>query len=128
MSVESSEQIRTIITLLENLAVTEKEKKSGKKDQDDDAEDIDSVLVKPAGLEKLVGNINLKALIDLLELPKAMQGQFRSGINALKADDPKLTTQQAMAIATAFDHMLTRFGKQKTKLATLLKPVTPPNA
>lgn len=127
MSAESSEQIRTIITLLENLAITEKDKKSEKKDQNDE-EDIDSVLVKPAGLEKVVGNINLKALIDLLELPKAMQGQFRGGINALKADDPKLTTQQAMAIATAFDHMLTRFGKQKTKLATLLKPVTPPNA
>lgn len=120
MSTKSSEEIRQIISLLENVTVNEKEKAKAK----DDA-DLDSVMLKTAGLEKLVGNINIKALIDLLELPKQYQSAFRTGISALKSDKPKLTTQQAMAIATAFDHMLTRFGKQKTKLAALLKPVSP---
>lgn len=118
---KSSEEIRNIIKLLESVSIDEKIADKAKKDSKD--KDIEDVLTKPAGLEKIVGNINLKALIDLLELPKQQQSAFRSGIMALKADEPKLTTQQALAIATAFDHMLTRYGKAKTKLSTLLKPV-----
>ena len=124
MSAKSSEEIRTILTLLETISVTEKTKDPKAKDKSVKA-DIEDVMTKPAGLEKLIGNINVKALIDLLELPKMQQSAFRSGLNALKADEPKLTAQQAMAIATAFDHMLTRYGKSKTKLATILKPVSP---
>lgn len=125
MSNKSSEEIRNIIKLLESVSIDEKIADKAKKDSKD--KDIEDVLTKPAGLEKIVGNINLKALIDLLELPKQQQSAFRSGIMALKADEPKLTTQQALAIATAFDHMLTRYGKAKTKLSTLLKPVGPTN-
>lgn len=122
MSTQSSQQIRELISLLENVNLQEKDKDKEKTNSD---ADLDSVMLKAAGLEKVVGNLNVKALIDLLELPKQYQNAFRSGINALKADKPKLTTPQAMAIATAFDHMLTRYSKQKTKLGNLLKPIMP---
>lgn len=77
-------------------------------DDNDEAspEDIDDLLTKPAGLEKLVNNINPDKLIKMLSIPDDKVSSFKSGINMLKQDKPRLSADQAMAFAIAFDHAL----------------------
>jgi hypothetical protein len=86
---------------------------------------VDDVLSEPAGLEKIVGNLNVQALMDILEIPKdtTQATNFKSAINALKQEDPILTTPQAMALAMAFDHILTTTSTDRGKISAMLKPV-----
>jgi len=70
------------------------------------SQSIDDLLTKPAGLQKLAGNLNVGELIQRLDIPQDLQGSFKSAIAALQSDKPQLDSKQTLALATAFDHML----------------------
>jgi len=85
-------------------------------------EPVDGILTKPAGLEKIVGSINVQALIELLEIPEEEVAHFKAAINSLRQEDPKLTTAQAHALAVAFNHILTHWEGGKGKISGVLRP------
>lgn len=132
MSKLLSEDIRGILQILNKLDENDTANVSNKTNDQDDAgdnadnvDDVDDALTTPADLEKVVGNINAEELIKILNLPhdSVHASNFRSAISALKKEDPKLTTNQAMALAMAFDHMLTSDSSHKTKITNMIKPV-----
>lgn len=99
-----------------------KEKTDNKPSDDVQGEPVDSTLTKPAGLEKVAGSINVQALVDLLEIPEEEVSHFKAAINALRQEDPKLTTAQAHALAIAFNHIITHWEGGKGKLSGVLRP------
>ena len=109
-----AEDFRSLVDKLNEFMTTlpEEEKEEPTSDEPDDTkdenepDDINDLLTKPAGLEKLVNNINTDELIKKLSIPDDQISSFKSGINALKQDKPKLSSNQAMAFAIAFDHAL----------------------
>lgn len=86
--------------------------------------DVDDLLTKPAGAEKLIGTINVPRLAEILSIPEEQIYAFSSGLQVLKQEQPQLNPQQAMAFATAFTNMLKLSGDEKTKVATVMRPVT----
>lgn len=133
MSKILSEDIRDILKILNKLEENDASANSPK-NQDDSldtendentVDDVDDALTEPADLEKVVGNINAEELIKILNLPhdSIHASNFRSAIAALKKEDPKLTTSQAMALAMAFDHVLTSDIAHKSTLTSKIKGV-----
>jgi hypothetical protein len=120
-SVQEDDRVDTDETLDE-----QGETSNPKNPKGDDAanEPVDKMLTKPADLEKIVGNINVQSLITMLEIPEDHVANFKSAINALRHDEPRLSQAQAMALAIAFNHMMTLGSTEKTKIATTIRPVT----
>ena len=116
-----AEDFRSLLNKLdEYIVVTEKEPvpstdDNAVDDTDTDDEPVDDMLTAPAGLEKVAKHINANELIKILKFPKDSPeaANFRSAINALKAEHPKLTSAHALALATAFDHLLSHIKKNK---------------
>ena len=135
MSKFLAKDIRKIINQLDEYIlsdVSEDKKEENTKDDLTDAntakdttdeKPIDDVLTEPAGLKKIVGNLNVQSLINLLDLPGKHQSNFRSAINALKVDNPVLTNAQAMAFAVAFTHLLSIHDDKIDNLDLALKKV-----
>lgn len=96
-------------------------------DADDaDAEpekDVDDLLTAPASVKKLVGSIDIAKMSDILSMSEKQRSVFSSAIQALKQGDAP-NHQQTVAIATAFINMLTLAGDDKTKIATMIRPIT----
>lgn len=122
-----AEDIRKILNKLDeyitNLDEAGDDKPDSEKTSDDlRGEPVDATLTKPAGLEKVAGSINVQALVDILEIPEEEVSHFKAAINALRQEDPKLTTAQAHALAIAFNHILTHWEGGKGKLSGMLRP------
>lgn len=122
-----AEDMRKILNKLSEADASKTDDKADAETNKDNnlPDSVDDVLSAPAGLEKIVGNLNVQALMDVLEIPKdtAQATNFKSAINALKQEEPILTTPQAMALAMAFDHILTTTSADRGKITTMLKPV-----
>jgi len=91
---------------------------------DDAAQDdkVDDMLTQPAGLQKIAGNINVQALVDMLDIPEEHVNAFKSAMATLRHDDPKPNRDQLLAIAIAFDHMLALGSSEKSKVAAAMQP------
>lgn len=70
---------------------------------------VGDVLKRPAGLKKLVGSLNVQALVDFLEIPKEYHSTFRSAINVLRSESRVLSSSQSLALAIAFANALEIF-------------------
>ncbi len=123
-----AEDMRSILTRLEEYMIATEEKGDDNKEAPaDDQEDkdgsggVDDALTEPAGLEKVVGSLNVPALITLLGIPEDQISNFKGGLNALKQENPNPTRAQAMALAMAFDHVLTGSTEDKNKLSGMIK-------
>lgn len=90
-------------------------------DDQKDGESIDDVLTKPAGLEKVVGNINPEHMMSLFGIPEDKAMLFRSAVAGLRKDPPKINNDQGMLLATAFDHMLVHGLDKKTDFDNMLR-------
>lgn len=98
---------------------------------DDDSEtetDVDDLLTNPASVDKLIGNINVPRLSEILSIPEEQRATFGSAIQALKQEEPHLNPHQTLAFATAFTNMLKLSGEDKTKIATMMRPVVSTSA
>jgi hypothetical protein len=91
------------------------------KSDDTQGEPVDATLTKPAGLEKIAGSINVQALVELLEIPEEEVAHFKAAIDALRQEDPTLTTAQAHALAIAFNHIITHRKDSKGKIFGVLR-------
>ena len=82
----------------------------------DDIQDPDIVMKKPAGAAKILSGVNAKVLASLVKLPLEHQPAFRSALQTLKQKEPKLSPQQSVALALAFNHLQKRFGKHLSQM------------
>jgi hypothetical protein len=142
MAIPLSEDIRSILNKLEEYITVVHEEDKEKEgdaavdsagddtetrnsdDSDAPAQDdkVDDMLTQPAGLQKVAGNINVQALINMLGMPEENANAFKSAMAVLRHDDPKLNHDQLLAIAVAFDHMLTLGSSEKSKIASVMQP------
>ena len=88
---------------------------------------VSTMLTTPAEIKKISGSLNADALISILEIPYDMQSNFKSALTALQEDNPTLNPNQALALATAFDHLLSLPSMQKAQTMGQLKTVGPDN-
>jgi len=88
---------------------------------DDDGESIDDVLTKPAGLEKVVGNLNPEHMMTLFGIPDDKAILFKSGLAGLKKDVPDISNDQAKVLVGAFAHMLNKGYDQRADLENTLR-------
>lgn len=78
------------------------------------------------GIEKIEGTVNVQELINLLEIPKEIEDNFRSAMYVIRtSDDPHLTSAQALALATAFDHVLLLNAGKKQKFFSKVRTSSP---
>ena len=126
-----AEDIRNILNVLNEYAFEGSKDSKQNDDQDDqtdvtpdDEEDVDDVLSSPAGLEKVVGNLNVQSLIDILDIPDDQVDAFKGAISSLKQDEPKPTPEQAMALAIGFNHLLASSPSDKNKVPGAIRSVS----
>jgi hypothetical protein len=84
---------------------------------------VSTLLTKPADIKKISGSLDVDALISMLEIPNDMQSNFKSALTALQEDNPTLSPGQALALATAFDHLLSSSSIQKAQTLGKIKTV-----
>jgi hypothetical protein len=94
---------------------------------DDNSEPVTNMLTKPAGLQKISGSLDTDALITILEIPSNLQSDFKSAITALQDDNPQLSPGQALALATAFDHLLRVSPNAKAQTLGKIRAVGAPS-
>jgi hypothetical protein len=124
MSSSSAEAFRNLVDTINHLAMSEATDTTASPEQT--TPDVDSLLTKPAGLEKIAGSLDSGSLIKMLDIPQNQVSDFNQALNALRDDEPKLTNKQAMALATAFDHLLRSSGQGKANVLNKLKTVGAP--
>jgi hypothetical protein len=99
-------------------------------DADDDSapqgdnQPIDKMLTKPAGIQKITGSLDVDALVNKLNIPSNLQNDFKSAVSSLQDDNPTLNANQAMALATAFDHILADNSAEKNSVVSDLNNVS----
>lgn len=105
-----ADEIRSLIKKMNEsfMSVIEDDKKiDDEKDDEKENPAIDSVLTSPHGIEKIEVPVNVQELINLLEIPKDIEPDFRSAMNIIRhSDNPVLIKPQALALAFAFERVL----------------------
>lgn len=119
----TAEDFRNLVNTLEEYiqAVGEDESLPS-----DNSQPVNTMLTRPAGLQKVAGSLDVNKLISLLNIPANLQSDFKTAITTLQDDNPQLSPGQSLALATAFDHMLalnlTGKGEAMTDIKTVGSP------
>jgi len=125
MYYSSGEALRNLISIINKLSVSEGEETSTTEPAQTPPT-VNSLLTKPAGLEKIAGSLDAASLVKMLDIPQNQVNDFNTAINALRDDEPQLTNKQALALATAFDHVLRASGQGKTDILNKMRSVGAP--
>lgn len=124
-----AEEIRNTIALISESVETIRDdsNKSENPDIDTDAAtDTEHQEKEEHGLEKIEGSFNVQELINVLEIPKDIETNFRSAMYAIRtSEEPHLTKPQALALATAFDHVLLLSAGKKQQFLSKVKSLSP---
>ena len=124
MNRSSAEAFRNLVNTINQLSVRESDTTVATPQQKPAS--VHNLLTNPAGLEKIAGSLDSGSLVKMLDIPQNQVSDFNQAINALRDDEPTLTTKQAMALATAFDHLLHSSGQGKANVLNKLKTVGAP--
>jgi hypothetical protein len=124
MNLSITEEFRNLVNQINLLSINEGEEETTTPTTP--TKPVDSLLTKPAGLEKVAGSLDSASLVKMLDIPQNQVNDFNTAITALRDDAPQLTNKQALALATAFDHLLRASGQGKTDILNKMRTVGAP--